>query len=78
MVARATGAEHPQNNKGKQMETVTMTDSQLIGYLMMLSTEFSISGRDIMSQACGQAAGRILNLPPSLTNWHPANVQADQ
>ena len=75
MVARATGAEHPQNNKGKQMET--MTDSQLIGYLMMLSTEFSIAGRDVMSQACGQAAGRIMALPASLTHWHPSTVQAD-
>ncbi len=59
------------------MEQVTMTDSQLIGYLMMLSTEFSISGRDIMAQACGQAAGRIMSLPASLTHWHPANGQAD-
>ena len=47
----------------------TMTDSQLIGYLMMLSTEFSIAGRDVMSQACGQAAGRIMSLPASLTHW---------
>jgi len=68
-VANTTGAEHPQNNKGKQMEQITMTDSQLIGYLMMLSTEFSIAGRDIMSQACGQAAGRIMSLPASLTHW---------
>ena len=51
------------------MEQITMTDSQLIGYLMMLSTEFSIAGRDIMSQACGQAAGRIMSLPASLTAW---------
>ena len=55
----------------------TMTDSQLIGYLMMLSTEFSIAGRDVMSQACGQAAGRIMSLPASLTHWHPATGQAD-
>ena len=51
------------------MEQITMTDSQLIGYLMMLSTELSIAGRDIMSQATGQAAGRILNLPALLTHW---------
>ena len=59
------------------MEQITMTDSQLIGYLMMLSTEFSISGRDIMSQACGQAAGRIMSLPASLTHWHPSKVEAE-
>ena len=54
----------------------TMTDSQLIGYLMMLSTELSIAGRDVMSQACGQAAGRIMSLPVSLTHWHPSQVEA--
>ena len=59
------------------MEQITMTDSQLIGYLMMLSTEFSIAGRDIMSQACGQAAGRIMSLPASLTAWHPSRVEAE-
>jgi hypothetical protein len=59
------------------MENITMTDSQLIGYLMMLSTELSIAGRDIMSQACGQAAGRIMSLPASLTHWHPSTAQAD-
>ncbi len=59
------------------MEQVTMTDSQLIGYLMMLSTEFSMNGRDLMSQACGQAAGRIMSLPASLTHWHPSRVEED-
>ena len=78
MVGNIIGAEPPQNNKGKQMEKPTlMTDSQLIGYLMMLSTEMSIAGRDAMSQACGQAAGRIMALPASLTHWHPSHVEAE-
>ena len=61
----------------EKMDQITMTDSQMIGYLMMLSTEMLIANRGVMSQACAQAAGRIMCLPASLTAWHPSTVQAD-
>ena len=61
----------------EKQEHVVMTDSQMVGYLMMLSTEMLIAKRDIMSQACAQAAGRILCLPKSLTSWHPSMVEAE-
>ena len=57
-------------------ENVVMTDSQIVGYLMMLSTEMLIANRAIMSQACAQAAGRILCLPASLTSWQ-TKVEAE-
>ena len=53
----------------EKQETIVMTDSQIIGYLMMLSTEMLIANRKIMSQVCAQAAGRIMCLPASLTHW---------
>jgi hypothetical protein len=56
----------------EKQDTIIMTDSQLIGYLMMLSTEMLIANRDIMSEAAAQAAGRIMCLPASLKAWHPS------
>lgn len=46
---------------------VTMTDSQLIGYLMMLSSKL-VESSPIESQACSQAAAHIL-VSQSVKSW---------
>ena len=73
MVGFIIGVYHPQNNKGKQMETST---SELIAKLMNLSNQLAIELRFNESSLVLEVVGLLHSLPTvaerNRNGWHPS------